>query len=495
MKKCAMLMLLSAVTAGCTVSDPTEKKMYEADWSSLRTHEMPEWMDGMKFGIYCHWGPQTLQHQMGPEATRLDAIEHWTGEKFDAKVWVDLFEAAGAQFAGPVAWHGSGLLNWDSEITDWNTVNKGPGIDIVGDLVNEIRSRDLKVLASFHNNKSIWGTISKNNPAYLNPEEEESPLYTGNDGRRDDALLDGWLDRVSEAVDKYDLDMVWVDTSFGGTVGSELQGRSETGRHLPGKDNQLGTIKEEYQQKMLAHYFNRAAEQGREVEFIYKSFDIPPGIGMRDIENGSLQGLQYDPWMADINMAINLEPNIAWFYNPKNPMKDANSLVDLLIDLTSKNGRMLLSVPPRADGTFTADQVKQLTAMGDWLKINGEAIYNTIPWTYFGEGPTEETKPGHHNHGLWDAKDQYVPKWTNEDIRFTQNGKNLYAIVMDWPGDDVKIRVLGSAGKLYPGDIQSISLLGSDATIHWTQAADALRVKFPKEKPCDFAYVLKILRK
>jgi hypothetical protein len=114
-----------------------------------------------------------------------------------------------------------------------------------------------------------------------------------------------------------------------------LQGRSIAGRLLPGAAKELPTLPESWQQKFVAHFFNAAVEQGREVEFVYKSFDIPPGIGMRDIENGSLIGLQYDSWMADINMAYNYEPKAAWFYNPNNPMKDADHLVDLLVDLTS----------------------------------------------------------------------------------------------------------------------------------------------------------------
>ncbi|VGO22459.1 alpha-L-fucosidase [Pontiella sulfatireligans] len=486
------LMVASFVVA---VSVVAEQPRYEPNWTSLRRHEMPEWMDGMKFGIYCHWGPQTIQlTNKDKELDRLQALELWTGEKFDASAWADLFEKAGAQFAGPVAWHGSGLLNWDSEFSDWTTAKKGPKIDIVGELVSEIRKRDMKVLASFHNNYTIWGPVSKSDPTYLDPDKEDSPLYTANEGRRDEKLLEGWYARMAEAADKYKPDMIWVDTSFGGTVGSELQGRSISGRHLPGKGNELRTIPEPYQQQYLAHLFNSAAKDGREVEFIYKSFDIPPGIGMRDIENGSLIGLQYDPWMADINMAHHMEWGTPWFYNPNNPMKDANLLVDLLVDLVSKNGRMLLSIPPLADGTFTEDQVTQLTALGDWLRLNGEAIYDTVPWSYFGEGPTEETNPGHHKHGIWDEKDKYIPKWTKDDIRFTQNGKNLYAIVLGWPGEALSIRTLGHAGKLYPGDIQSISLLGSDEKMEWEQTADTLTVKFPKEKPCDFAYVLKIER-
>lgn len=164
----------------------------------------------MKFGIYCHWGPQTVQHASGDEEmTTMQALEEWTGEEFNANVWVNLFEAAGAQFAGPVAWHGSGMLNWDSKITDWNTLNKGPKIDIVGELVREVRKRNMKVLVSLHNNYSIWGPVSKSDSTYLDPLKEESPLYTTNEGRRDERLFQGWYDRTTEVVDKYRPDIAF----------------------------------------------------------------------------------------------------------------------------------------------------------------------------------------------------------------------------------------------------------------------------------------------
>ncbi|PKQ64791.1 hypothetical protein BZG02_02735 [Labilibaculum filiforme] len=502
-KRVSLLAVMASILLSSCAQEAMKKEVkqipYEANWSSLRKHNTPQWLEDAKFGIYSHWGAQSVVLESGnPDMPHAEAIEKWKGEKFSAKEWVDLFERAGAQFAGPVAWHVNGMLNWDSKITDWNSVKKGPKVDIFGSLASEIRKRDMKLIASFHSS-TLWGPISSTDTTYVSPKHENvvtgtDPTIYGKEGRFRTEYLQGWLERMTEAMELYQPDIVWTDVGFGGTLQLEKQKVLVDGKIVDtGKAVHMSGIREDIQQAYLSRYFNKAQEWGKEVGFIYKSYDIPPGIAMRDIENGNLNGLQFDPWMADINMQQHMVWPTVWFYNPKNKLKDANMLIDMLADITSKNGRILLNVPPKADGSFSEEVKKELYAMGDWLKLNGEAIYGTAPWVIYGEGPAEVINPGHHGQGKNQGNE--IPKYTEKDIRFTEKGDALYAICLDWPTDKLHIKSLGFQGKLYPGQIKNISLIGSNDKIEWEQTEGALIVTFPKEKPCDFAYCLKMERR
>ncbi|WNJ19065.1 alpha-L-fucosidase [Pontibacter sp. G13] len=495
------LCMLLGLLMGCAqdADEPADQsEPYQPTWSSLARHETPQWLKDAKFGIYCHWGAQSVKLDRGkPDMLDRDAILQWKGDQFDAKEWVDLFQRSGAQFAGPVAWHVNGCLNWNSAITDWNTVDKGPRIDIYGELAKEIRKTDLKLIASFHS-VTLWGNMSKHNRVYIAPDSNYErtgtyPLVYGPEGRFNQKYMAGWLERMKEGYELHQPDMVWVDVGFGGTLQLEKRKMLVEGKMMQGAiDFGVNGIPENIQQAYISSYYNAAEEWGKEVDFVYKSFDIPPGIGMRDIENGNLDGLQYDPWMADINMQQHIQWPAVWFYNPENKPKDAGILIDMLVDITSKNGRMLLNVPPKADGSFAENIQHELYKMGDWLQLNGEAIYGSTPWITYGEGPAYVKNPGHHGQGKKQGKE--IPEYGPQDIRFTENNGYLYAILLDWPGEEALIHALGYKGKMYPGDIQRIDMLGVPEELEWEQGPNFLSVRLPEKRPCDFAYVLKIER-
>lgn len=205
---------------------------------------------------------------------------------------------------------------------------------------------------------------------------------------------------------------------------------------------------------------------------------------MRNIENGLIDQLTYDTWMTDIDMC---NP-VSWFYKEGMGIKDANAIIDILVDVTAKNGILLLNVPPKPDGTFADFIVDELEEIGDWLAINGEAIYGSMPWTIYGEGPSYLKKTGHYSEGKTNAA------YTDQDFRFTQKGNTLYAICLDIPQGEISIRALGSRGRLFEGEIESIELLGSDQVIEYKHNSMNLTLQFPDDCSGKHACVFKIER-
>jgi len=249
-------------------ASPSE--LYKSDWTSLRKHQTPEWLINAKFGIYCHWGIQTLQYIPEYEYLSNDKrIKLFKGENFDADNWAALFEKAGAKFGGVIAWHGSAFKHWNTQYSDYNSFKMGPKIDIVGEVSRAVKKRGLKSVVTFH---AIEG--------------EE------------------WINFAKEAVDKYEPDVFWVDASFGGTKGAEFRKAMHLSKYIGNQKEMKPVFAEKYQRNFLTYYYNHAIQKTKEVEFMYKSFDIPPNVGMRDYENGILPKTAYDVWVTDMDMTI-----------------------------------------------------------------------------------------------------------------------------------------------------------------------------------------------
>ncbi|MFY0626952.1 MAG: alpha-L-fucosidase [Reichenbachiella sp.] len=433
-----------------------DTQKFENDWTSLRKHETPQWLIDAKFGIYCHWGIQTLQYD--PEYSELsndERIALFKGENFNADNWAKLFETAGAKFGGVIGWHGSDFKHWDSDISDYNSAKMGPKIDIVGEVFKAVKKRGMKTLVSYH---SIKG--------------------------------DQWIEFAKEGVDKYDPDIFWVDASFGGTKGGNHKKILKNSKYIGQSSEPSQVFEEKYQREFIQYFYNNAINKGKEVEFMYKSYDIPPGVAMRDLENGLLDETAYDVWITDMDM--NVPPDWethGWFYRKGIRIRTANEVVDMMMDVISKNGIYLLNIPPMADGTFPEEVKNNLTAVGDWLNRNGEAVYGTSPWFIYGEGPNEIADGNykyHHNNHF--AKIQYGTK----DIRFTTKGDNLFATCLGKPEGDLKIGALNSDFKLRKGDILAITHLGSGQKVEWNHNEEALEIKLENIQLDEAANAFKI---
>jgi alpha-L-fucosidase len=472
-------------------------------WSQLTDFHTPRWLRDKKFGIYTHWGVYSVAgfgpnvswypHHMYQEGTAQyeyhcktfghpstvgykDLIPEFDGAKFDADEWAELFSRAGAKFAGPVAEHHDGFALWDSKLTPWNAAKMGPKRDVVGEQERAFRKKGMEFLAAFHHAEN-WRfyphwvkEYDTSNPAYTGLYGELHNLDWGSEKRYSPqpgfdwqdqdlptrAAHELWLGKLVEVVEAYNPDFVWFD--FG-----------------------LDFVADYYKRAFLTYYFDRAAARNQEVALSYKHHHLPVGAGLIDLEQGHFEHLAYHDWITDTT----IDNGVAWGYRKDGGYKTAKNLIHYLADNVSKNGYMLLNVGPKPNGEIPEEAKTVLYGIGEWLAVNGEAIYETTPWVVAEEGPTVMGAYGDMSE-LHDS--EYLPR----DIRFTMKNDVLYAICLGQIGDEVIINSL--AEHLYPGEIASISLPGDGGELPWKQEGKKLIVRTERATRRSDANVLKIRR-
>jgi len=207
-----------------------------------------------------------------------------------------------------------------------------------------------------------------------------------------------------------------------------------------------------------------------------------------DIERGKAEGILPQPWQTDTCIG-------SWHYDQaifqNHHYKSAASVVRMLADIVSKNGNLMLNVPLQRDGQPDADEIKIVSEIGAWLKVNGDAIYATRPWKIFGEGPSTVVAEKGHFGGQTDVQKK---PFTAEDIRFTQSKdeKTLYALVLEIPKDGkVTVKSLARGSLFWPGDIGSVRLVGG-GKLKFTRDENGLHISLPEKFAGKIAFALKI---
>ena len=477
-----------------------EKGPFKDTWQSLSKYEVPQWYKDAKFGIFIHWGvysvpafvnewyPYAMYQKGTPEHEHhiktygpldkfgyKDFIPIFKAEKFDPEKWAELFKKSGAKYIMPVAEHHDGFQMYDSELSKWNAKNMGPCRDVVGELKEAVEKRNMVFTASYHRAEHCWffsGGLDYDsdiqNPEFVdfygvqqkggNPHETHDIHSTPPTKEH----CEEWLARICELVDKYQPKIVWFDWWIH-NVGFKP-----------------------YLKKFAAYYYNRAAEWGVGVAINYKYNAYAYKTAVFGVERGQLENIRPDLWQTDTAIAKN-----SWGYTENNDFKNPVDIVCDLVDIVSKNGCLLLNVGPKSDGTITDEETDILLKIGDWLKVNGEAIYSSTYWQIYGEGPTKIAEGA--------FTDVNRSGFTSEDIRFTYKDGVLYAFVMRFPTDGVvKIKSYKKAEEKQPGtgefDILGISVLGhEDANVTFEKTLDALEIKVDKEIDTEYPVCLKIV--
>ncbi|MGA7027278.1 MAG: alpha-L-fucosidase, partial [Candidatus Acidiferrales bacterium] len=381
-----------------------------------------------------------------------------------------LFKEAGALYVIPVAEHHDGFAMYDSGLSDWTAAKMGPKRDVIGELSRAVRAEGLHFGTSFHRAEHDWffdgGRTFRsdvNDPKYASlygpahPWLQDSHQVLMNDWTYvSREYTNDWLARAAEIVEKYHPEVVYFDW-------------------WAGQPNFRPNVT-----RFAAFYYNFAAKNGIPGVINIKDYALDWHAGARDFERGMKESIEAQHWQTDTSIS-----NLSWGYLEHDEFKTPDFLVHQLIDIVSKNGNLLLNIGPRPDGTIPDAVRNTLLDIGDWLRENGEAIYDTTPWKVFGEGPTKvEAGFGH---------DKDTKPYTAEDFRFTQKGNTIYAIEMAWPRDGrAVIHSLGAAQAAKGLQIANVDLIGSSAKLEWHRTDDALEVKLPAAGPGKYAYALRI---
>jgi len=507
LRKVTLTFLALFVLDVAAVKGANNKTPYEANWDSLRKHQVPQWAKDAKFGIYAHWGiysvagswdvdknwgnsvicsyhgvysPNTkndkrreFEKHIGPVAEGFgykDLAKQFNPEKFDPAYWADLIKRSGARYAGICAIHHDGYAMWDSDVMDFNAGKLGPRRDLLGEILTEIEKRGMKTMTSFHHArtyKHFQGLVKRLEEAegmkkadMLDPQYRNYYWYLGDE----EHFAKVRYDLTKEVIDKYKPDVIWFDGG-GGKFSTE---------------------------KILADYFNMAQAEGKEV-CVHNKGNFGKDFGVYSYENGHKRPLYIEwPWEDDTPSAAGW-CDWPWYKNIE--YKKPRDVVVRLCDLVARNGGLLLSLNPRPDGMLDQGQIDLLEGIGMWLGQNGEAIYDTVPWKIYAEGHTgrldyyQVNEDGKKSRSI--QPDTSKLDWT--DIRFTRNGETLYVTVLGIaPSRVVNIKTLSTATSVSDiNKIESVELLGS-GPVKWKRTADALEIQLPEKLPNEWALAFRI---
>jgi alpha-L-fucosidase len=449
---------------------------YRPDWKSLDSRPVAPWFEDAKFGIFIHWGVYSvpawsprgtysewyqywLQEKkvfgngkysgtevydyhvknFGEDVTYYDLAKYFKADLYDPEAWTRLFERAGAKYIVVTSKHHDGYTMWPNvQANDrgfpWNSVDVGPHRDLLGELEQAIRKTDIK-----------FGI-------YYSLYEWYHPLWRMD---REKFVTEHFIPQFKDLINNYKPDIIWPD--------GEWEMTSEAW-HTP---------------ELLAWLFNESP--------VAQTIVINDrwGKGCRKKHGGYYTteyeaGADFDkPWEECRGMGF------SFGYNRAEDMEDYNSakaLVLLLVDVVSRGGNLLLDIGPTAHGKIPVIMQERLVQMGNWLKVNGEAIYGTRKWekaVQWSEGDRNFKPAQHYLGGDYILKQTVDPEpgYAVKELFFTRKNSDLFAISPRWPGKELVVKgVRGRAG-------MQVTLLGYDGTLSWENRGEELVVKMPAYDP------------
>ena len=374
MKKLFLLVTAFCLLYACPLlpaqneSLPYRTGKFDSSAESLRKYQVPEWFRDAKFGIWSHWGPQAVPREgdwyaknMYVEGSRQykyhvatyghpsefgykDIVDLWKAERWDPEELMKLYKRVGAKYFVSMGTHHDNFFLWDSKLNKWNSVNKGPQKDVVGLWQQAAKKEGLYFGVSEHLGASYtWfqtAHMADTSGAYAGvPYDGHDPVYSDLYHERADKSDTGWLTtnpawqvdwyyKIKELVDMYHPDLLYSDSGFP----FDYVGRCQ-----------------------LANLYNSSADLNGNIQAVYTCKHNPLGMGVLDVERGAVEGISEDPWQTDTSIGD-------WYYRRGQRYMSSDQVIQMLIDVVSKNGNLLLNIVQTPEGDLEDDVLDILEA-------------------------------------------------------------------------------------------------------------------------------------
>ncbi|MCE5347383.1 MAG: alpha-L-fucosidase [Bacteroidales bacterium] len=439
------------------------QKTFQPTWESIDSRPVPTWFEDAKFGIFIHWGlysvpaysptirdnvsiyeryaewywsrwvkPSPTQkyfidyhkRMYGDNFKYQDFANEFKTEMFQPDEWAERFKEAGAKYVVLTSKHHEGFALWPSEQSwNWNSMDVGPHRDLCGDLTNAVKSIGLHM--GFYYSLYEWF----------------NPLYKENLEKYVDEHM---IPQMKDLVTRYQPDIVWTD--------GEWDHPSEAWKST----QFLAWLYNESAVKNTVVVNDRWGKETRSKHggFYTTEYDL--------VHEGNANGVKFDhPWEECRGIAG------SFGYNRNEVLEDystSEELVHILINKVARGGNLLLNIGPTADGRIPVIMQQRLSDMGSWLKVNGEAIYETRKW-------------------------DKAPAVTSETTTyFTKKGNDLYVIVTKWQNKPIVVEGISKP--------ESVSMLGYNGKVKYSASGNKIAITppviTPANIPCQYAWVFEV---
>ena len=464
MKKITLLLILIALAASCQHAkkelndeNPAETVNYLEEPNDARNNRMEWWRDAT-FGMFIHWGVYSVPAGVYNEE-QIPGIGEWIMNsahipvaeyekfarkfnpvKYDADEWVRIARDAGMKYIVITSKHHDGFSLWDSEVSDYDVIDFAP---VKRDLLSELKEACDKygIHLGFYHSIMDWHHPDAQAPHYpdYNTSEKSNPNF--------DSYVQNYLKpQVKELIVRYDPDILWFD-----------------GEWIPEWTHAHGLDMYQFVRGLKPEILvNNRVDKGRMGMQGMNKQDQKYAGDFGTPEQEILEGTSSLDWESCMTM------NDTWgFKSFDENWKSAETLIHNLIDITAKGGNYLLNIGPDAEGLIPQASRDRLTEIGDWLKINGEAIYNTKRYKPFREGET-------------------IYYTRSKDNRF------VYVIRTTWPGERLELMHVS------PKEGSEIFLKGFEIPLNWNIEGDVTIIEIPEilndiaNRPCDYAWSFRI---